>query len=100
MKRQPCCVASYAEGYKDGTVESDPYMILWREVKKVLPENKQIVLTINEHGELHVCKYEVSGDEYYFMLNETSHQVTKVKYWSNLPKHDVVIEPPQNAIII
>lgn len=87
-RRKPCCVASYSEGYKDGVIESEPYMNCWESVNKKMPEHNQIVLVMDEHGEMSVCKYEVNMATaiYYFILYNTSHQVQKVTHWMNLPK--------------
>ncbi len=38
MRRKPCCVASYAEGYKDGVIEQGSYAIGWLNVGISYPE--------------------------------------------------------------
>lgn len=62
----------------------------WIPVKSKLPEDKQIVLVINEHHEMAVCECKIYEDnwQYIFMLYQTSHQITKVTHWMELP------EPP------
>lgn len=63
----------------------------WNNCKQKLPEDNQIVLVINQEGEMAVCKAEIRPSEwgYLFMLYNTSLQITKVTHWMDLP------EPPK-----
>lgn len=60
----------------------------WIKTKDRLPENNQIVLVLNEEGEMAVCKVEITEWNYFFVLYNTSHQITFVTHWMPLP------EPP------
>lgn len=62
----------------------------WISVTNKLPEYKEIVLVINEEGEMAFCKFEKTEFEYFFMLFNTSHQIIKVTHWKTLP------EPPKD----
>lgn len=64
------------------TGELAPYA--WRNIKDNIPPNNEIILAYNGE-ETAVCKFTFSGDEYYFMLNNTSHQILKVTHWMWLP---------------
>ena len=58
----------------------------WISVKERLPNNKEIVIAINEEGEMAICKFEKTEWEYFFMLNMTSYQLKKVTHWMPLPE--------------
>ncbi len=58
----------------------------WISVKNQLPINKDIVLVINNEQEMSVCKFEATEWNYFFMLYNTSYQVTKVTHWQRLPE--------------
>lgn len=60
----------------------------WISVKDRLPENKQIVLVINNLGEIAVCRADISWN-FIFMLNDTNLQIKNVTHWMDLP------EPPK-----
>lgn len=59
----------------------------WVPVKNSLPQNKQIVLVIDKHGEMAVCEAKVDY-QYFFILLNTSLQIRDVTHWMDLP------EPP------
>ena len=63
----------------------------WISVKNRLPINKDVVLAINDEQEMSVCKFEATEWNYFFMLFNTSHQVTNVTHWQQLP------EPPKET---
>ncbi len=56
----------------------------WISINERFPENKQIVLCVNNE-EMAVCRFDKTEWEYFFMLNNTSHQVRKVTHWMDLP---------------
>lgn len=59
----------------------------WINVKVKLPEHTQVVLVVNEQGEMAVCECKIYEDnwQYIFMLLHTSLQITKVTHWMDLP---------------
>ncbi len=61
----------------------------WISVKDRLPENKQIVLVVDEFQEMAVCGIKIYPDVYIFMLHNTSKQIIEVTHWMPLP------EPPK-----
>lgn len=60
----------------------------WISVKDRLPENRKLVLAIDEFGEMAVCEAKIDY-QYIFMLYNTSHQIKNVTHWMPLP------EPPK-----
>ncbi len=58
----------------------------WISVKDKLPENKQIVLVVDEFGDMSVCRADITNLDYMFILKDTSHQTTNVKFWRRLPE--------------
>lgn len=59
----------------------------WVSIKDRFPENKEVVLVLDEHGEMTVCECKIyeSNNQYIFMLNQTSLQIKNIKYWMSLP---------------
>lgn len=93
MKRKSCCVASYAEGYKDGVLEQEPYMYCWTDIKNKLPLYKQVILVFLDEENIVEAVYrgKYETDMHCFRIELTREDILcqigeRITHWMDLPK--------------